>query len=277
MISLMSDSRVAFLIWFIVAAIVVAVLLIFIEIRLKKKRARDIARIREQTPIDRMNIFLNKDVGVREKLDIIGKTAKDYFKEEYNLPIKLDYGELDKEFKNRGMAMEAIFCKSMFEAYYSNNELTKEKIRSLADALAKVYRHKVVFNNVAAPGFWDRFDGFLETAGIRITRKIEKRVNIRNERLEREARVKIRQEHELSSWVRRAINMGYDKMKIAGLLSDEGNDKKEVKKVLRIYDKEAVRAARDGSGVGSYKGGGVAQRILQGEKDRLEKVDTLVQ
>ncbi len=276
MISLMSDSRVAFLIWFIIAAIVIAAVLIFIEVRLKKKRARDMVKEREQTPIDRMNIFLSRDVGVREKLDIIGKTAKDHFKEEYNLDSKLDYGELDKEFEDRGMKLEVTFCKNMFEAYYSNHELTEEKIKALADALSKIYRHKIIFNNVAAPGFLDRFYGFLDSAGVKITKGIEKHVNIRNERLERNARVSVRQEHELLSWVRKAIHMGYDKMNIMGMLADEGNSRKEVKKVLKIYDKEAVKVAKVAGNAIHYGDNGLAYRIIQKEKDRLEEAGTFI-
>ncbi|MBS3087139.1 hypothetical protein J4226_00940 [Candidatus Pacearchaeota archaeon] len=277
MVSLMSDARVAFLVWFISIAIVVAVFLIFVEIRLSRRRALEAAIKKEKTPIDMMKIFLAKDVSVREKLDVVGRTAKHFFKEEYGLSEMSDYGELAKALGQMDKKAEVEFCEEMFEAYYSDHRLTDEDIDALGNVLSEIFRKKKVSNNISnIASFGDRINGAFEGVRDAIINRFEKYANIRNERLERDARVAARQEYELVSWVRKAIQMGYDKMKILNLLDDGRRSKYEMKKVLSVYDKEAIEAARQEAVSRIYVGkDGVAQRIIQKEKNRLEGTEAL--
>ncbi len=272
-VSLMSDSRVAFLIWFIIVAIVVAAVLILIEVRLKKRREREDAKKKEKTPMDIMKVALFGEKNVRKKLDIIGKTAKDFFKADYGFSEMLDYSELAKEFEKKGKKLEVKFCEEMFEAYYSDHKLDDKKIKELEGNLVEVCRRKNISNSVSrVPGFWDRVDGFLESKKEFFVKEVDKYTSIKRERMERDARIASRQEHELLSWIRKAIRMGYDKVNILNLLDDGSRPKREVKKALKIYEKEAKDTKKPS--LGFYeKDGGIAQRIIKKEKDRLEELE----
>ncbi len=275
MVSLMSDPRVVFLVWFIAAAVVVAVVLIVVEIRLKRRSVLEAEKKKEKTPIDKMNIFLDKDVGIREKLDVVGKTAKDYFKEEYKMSVRFDYGELAKEFKKIDRELEVRFCEEMFEAYYSNHKLTEGKVRALGSVLGEIFHGKESVKSRIlpdSPGIGDRLDWFLEEVRNEVAGKIREYSEVNGEKVKREARVTARQKHELLGWVKRTIHMGYNRDKVVSLLNDGKRDKKEIKQILKIYDKETVEVLKNNSHVRSHGStGGVAQRILQKEKARLEE------
>jgi len=271
----MSDARVAFLVWFVGIAIVIAAFLIFVEIRLKRRRIREAEKRKEKTPIDRMKIFLDGDAGIREKLDAIGTTAKNYFKAEYGLELTLDYGELAKEFGKINRDLEAKFCGEMFEAYYSDHKLTKRKILSLGKMLVEIGRRKKISVSLSnVPSFGDRMDRFFEDVSGILSSRVKKYVKIKNERLERDARVAARQERELLSWVKKAIRIGYDKAKILDLLSDGTRSKAEIKRALKVYDSEVKKLSGNKVESSFYnKSGGIAQRIIKEEKIRLEEVE----
>lgn len=276
MVSLMSDSRVVFLLWFIGIAVAVAVVLISIEVRLNRKRVREAAVRKKKTPVDLMREFLAKDVSVREKLDVVGKTAKDYFKGEYGLSERLDYGELAKKFEGRGQDLEVDFCEKMFEAYYSDHGLNSIVVGKLGDMVEEIYKKKRSSQKLSSvPGFGDRVDMFLEGVKNFFIKKEKKRAKVLGDISKRSERVAARQEYELVSWVRKAIRMGYDGVKILGLLDDGERSKHEVKEALKIYKKE-VSKNEDTGNVGFYgEGGGVARRIVENERDRLRGEEVL--
>ncbi len=273
MISLMNDTRVVFLIWFVFAAVVVASILIFIEIRTKRKMEAKATKRREKTPIDRMKIVLSKAGDVKNKLDVVGKTAKNYFKEEYGLSLKSDYSELARDFEKMGKSLEVEFCEGMFELYYSGKDLTEKRVEDLGEMLYEICRKKKIAKDISnVPSFWDRIDRVLFGIKDFVGKKIDEYTVARREKLERKARVVERQDHELVSWVRKAIRMGHDKMKVFNLLSDGKRSKRDVKKVLKVYEKEAKVIEKQLNNKVTMAGGGsgVAQRIIQKEKDRIE-------
>ncbi|MCG8702232.1 MAG: hypothetical protein MI922_29540, partial [Bacteroidales bacterium] len=141
---LISDSRVVFLAWFVGIAIVIAAALIFVEIRLKRKRVRDSSKKREKTPIDKMRIALRKVDDFKDKLDIVGRFAKGYFKEQYGVSARTCYSELSSKFRKKKMDREADFCMEMFEAYYSDKGLNDEVVSGLGDMLAGFFGEKKV-------------------------------------------------------------------------------------------------------------------------------------
>jgi hypothetical protein len=273
----MGDSRVVFLIWFVCVAIVIAVGLIFVEIRVKRKKDMILEKKKNKTPVDKMRIFLKGDVSVREKLDVIGKTAKDYFKSEYKMSQSLGYRELSKEFEKKKMRLESEFCNEMFEAYYSNYKSEELKIKRLADMVAEICGRKNVVVKIVnkVPGVKEKVEKV--TGGVRgfLMGKIDAYVKLRNEREERKARVIERQERELFSWIRKAIRMGYDKEKILALLDDGKRSKSEVKRVLSIYEMEVLKFEKEKEVVSPVQDKakeGIAQRIIQQERRRLEEV-----
>lgn len=276
MVSLMSDSRVMFLIWFVVIAIVVAGVLIFVEVWLKRKKARESEAKKEKTPIDRMKISLSRGGNVRKKLDVVSKTAKSYFKEDYGISLKSDYSELVKEFKKRGKPLEVKFCEGMFEAYYSEKKVADKRVGELGDLLGEIYRKKKASESVSnVPNFWDKVGRFFGDKMDVVLREVEKYVAVRREGSERRARVVARKDHELLNWVKRAIGMGYDKVRVSSLLDDGGRSRRDVKRALNVYDKEASRVVRKNNRLQSGDEGGVAQNIIRREKDRLDEMEAL--
>jgi hypothetical protein len=277
MVPWMSDARLVFLIWFVSIAVAVAVVLVFVEIRFKKKKERAAAARRRKTPIERMKIILNKEGDVKRKFEIVGKTAKNYFKEEYGMASGLDYSELAKQFEKREKVLEAEFCEKMFELYYSKRQVTEKGVEDLGEMLVEMDRKKKVSKDISkVPSVWERVDRVFGKKNDVVMSKWREYVASLREKMDRKARTKAREEHELLSWVKKAIRMGHDKKGLSDLLKDGGKSKYETKKILKIYDIEAARASGKKSSARLYGGeGGVAQRVIQKEKDRLEKMESL--
>jgi len=265
-----------FLIWFVISAVVIASVLIFIEVRLKRKKIRAATKRREKTPIDRMKITLSRNGDVRKKLDVVGSVAKSYFKKEYGMPLRSDYSELAREFEKRRKSAEVEFCEGMFEAYYSDKELTVKKVEGLADLLGEIYRRKSVSKKISnVPGFGDKVFRVLKSWEDSVLDKIRKYTSNRREKSERRARVANRKDHELLNWVRRAIEKGYDKIRVSDLLKDGKRSAREIKKILKVYDKEVTRVTKKSVSGFHRVGAGIAQKIIREEKNRLEGAEVL--
>ncbi len=180
LISLMSDSRIRFLLWFIVVAIIVAIILIFTEINLKRKRERVVAKLAIDSPIEKINHFLKNNKSPREKLDFVDKTAKRYFKDTYGNNINSNYSELIRYFGKHRRQNEANFCKSMFEAYYSDEELTNSKVIALGKMLINVETAKWHAEEISMlPTFMDRIERFFKNKKMSIIKKRETRRDVR--------------------------------------------------------------------------------------------------
>jgi hypothetical protein len=278
MVSLMSDSRVVFLIWFVAIATVLAIFLIFVEISIKRKREKFRAKKREVTIVDKLKISVARALDVRKKLDVVGATAKKYFSEEYGMEYKLDYSERARKFREKGKVLEAEFCEEMFEAYYSNNKLTSFRIEKLLNKFSDIYEHKhhqkeVVGDKESGYGFMARFDKKFDDIWYFIMKKIGLYSLAKNEKIRREIRAARRENWELLRWVRKAIHMGYDKVKLFNLLDDGKRSKKDVKKILKLYDKEAEKVVKDDNYLKTKPG--IAQKILSEEKDKLKDAEVL--
>lgn len=148
LILLMSDWRVQFLFWFVVAAMVVAGVLIYIDVMLRKKQGKAIPEGSiNNSLVVKMQKFLQLDKSVKEKLNFVNGTAKRYFKEIYGTPINFSYSALAKKLgKNSTTYLgdsslrenEIIFCRYMFAAYYSRKDLTDEDVKKLGNMLNQI-------------------------------------------------------------------------------------------------------------------------------------------
>jgi len=63
-------------------------------------------------------------------------------------------------------------------------------------------------------------------------------VGVRDEKAEREARVKEKEDREMLAWVLKAIRMGYSEEKVSGLIDNGKLSRDEVRKILEIYRRE---------------------------------------
>jgi hypothetical protein len=277
MVPWISDARLVFLVWFVSIAVVIAVLLIFVEIKFRKKKKLAAVKRREKTPIERMKIILNKEGDIKRKFDIVGKTAKNYFKEEYGMAAELDYSELAKRFEKRGKVLEAEFCKGMFEFYYSDKQVTEKGVERLGEMLVEMGRKKNFSKEMSkVPSFWERMDRILDERKSVIMNKVREYITSLREKLDRKARTEARDEHELSSWIKKAIRLGHSRKVLSDLLKKGGKSNNDIKKILKVYDRELVLASEKKDSTLLYDGEvGVAQRVIQKEKDRLDKLETL--
>jgi len=159
LVSLISDGRVKFLLKFVIIAVVVAGILTLIEIRLKRKKDKRLAKVEDESVIEKMTKFLKKDYDLKEKLDFIDKTAKVYFRDIYGTRVHAGYSELIAYFEKRGRKSEAVFCKEMFATYYSGQELTVDKIISLGRMLVNVDIKKKNAEELSrVPSFMEKVD-----------------------------------------------------------------------------------------------------------------------
>jgi len=267
MISLMSDSRVMFLIYFVAIAIVVASILIIVEVKVRKKKRRLAEERKNLTPAQKVEVFLVGKKSLREKLNFIGETAKNFFKDEYGISLNSDYSELAREFNKKGKVLEVEFCKKMFKAYYSNNDFGEEDIRALGELFGKIAKERK--DAPGDPSFLDKVeDGVKEKLKV-VPSWVGGYVSARREKEERAERIAVREENERMRWVKAAIRGGYDKPKIKGMLDDGKRDKKEVERILEIYDKEVTKGSAGYSGYGS----GIAGKIIKKEQDRLDEAE----
>jgi hypothetical protein len=172
LLSLLSDSRVKFLLWFVVVAVIVAGVLTFIEIRLKKKKERQLAEKADESVLEKMKRFLKYDKTPREKLDFVDKTSKEYFKEVYGTHANSSYSTLIQEFEKNKRKDELMFCKAMFATYYSHKELTDDRAVALGDLLVDVDKRKKRADEISRiPPLMERIERFFARRRVRVVEK----------------------------------------------------------------------------------------------------------
>lgn len=150
MISLLADSRIRFLMGFVIVAVVLAIVLILIEIFLKE-RERQSDKITEQTPADRIKIYIDSGKSLQEKLAYLNKVAKEYFRDMYDFSLTASYSTLAKDLEKRGKKNEIEFCNKMFEIFYSKKGLNKVTLNSLGKLLTEIEGHRTVERKIAKP------------------------------------------------------------------------------------------------------------------------------
>ena len=146
-VSLLADSRIRFLMGFVIVAIILAIIIILVEIMLKERDRRKDVQF-EQTPTDRISIYINSNRTLQEKFSYLNKTAKEYFEDMYNIPIETSYSKLVKKLEGVGKKNEIEFCKMMFEIFYSKRGLNKIVLNSLTRLLIEIEAHRTVERKV---------------------------------------------------------------------------------------------------------------------------------
>jgi len=161
LVSLISDGRVKFLIGFVIVAIIVAGILTLIEIKLKKKKDEQVVETENRSLEYRLDEYMESNNSVREKLNFINKIAKDHFKESYGTSLKASYSFLIEYFEKNKRREDVVFCKAMFAAYYSSNDLTEERVVMLAGLLRGLLIKKLRDREISqVPSFLEKFDRY---------------------------------------------------------------------------------------------------------------------
>jgi hypothetical protein len=188
------------------------------------------------------------------------------------MSLGVDYIEFAQEFEVKKKGLEVEFCKGMFELYYSDKGLTEERVGELGEMLVEIHKRKNVAKEMSeVPGFWAKIRRVFEEKKKKVTEKVGKYRSTQDEKEKRKARILDLKERESSNWVKKAIRMKYDKRNVSRLLKSGKRSGKEIKNILKMYDKQIMKMTKDKRVVRSDGGeGGIAQRIIEKEKDRLE-------
>jgi hypothetical protein len=173
LVSLLSDSRVSFLLGFVIVVILFAVILALVELKLKRKKEKVVIKSVEELAIDKIKKFMKYNKSSRDKLDFIDKNAKEYFHEMYGTSLKSNYSTLIKELSKHQLKHdiessenktpikisilpdkeEVVFCRSMQAAYYFVKKLKSENVNALADLLINIKEHKRVIDKIPIINF----------------------------------------------------------------------------------------------------------------------------
>ncbi len=208
LVSLMSDGRIKFLIWFAAIAVILAVILTLVELRLKKKKKKQDVKIVDESGIEKMQRFLKQDKMPREKLDFVDKAAKEYFREAHGTSLSSSYSLLVEELEKhrlvhknkipkKGASAEILFspgneeisfCKAMFATYYSREELTDDKVITLGKMLVNIKKDRKRAEEIFyVPSFNEEIGGLFRKIKKIIFEKVQ-------EYIEKRHRNKLRQQ-----------------------------------------------------------------------------------
>ena len=239
LLSLFSDERIKFLMWFIFAALIVATILTLIEAILKKKKGGHILKKSNESVIGRMKRFLKHDKTAREKLNFIDKTAKEYFKEVYRTHASSSYSVLIKEFEKNKRESEVAFCKAMLKTYSSHKELINNRVIALGGLLIDIDRKK-------------------KRAGKKYVSKIKKKQESKNKRLAKRRDKILRKQ-------KKKEDLRINRLKVARINYAQKfhaeKDKEAVKKnkIQRVITKRKVREL-------------IKQQMIQKKVDAKKKI-----
>ena len=141
--SLLLDDRIRFLVGFVMAAVILTIGLIVLE-SILKERARKKNRKLQQTPADRIKIYLASGKSTQDKLVFLDKIGKDYFSDVYGFPVTSSYSFLIKELKKKNRDIEIKFCDEMFSVFYSKKEITMSEISNIGKILIEIEQHRTI-------------------------------------------------------------------------------------------------------------------------------------
>jgi len=195
LVSLMSDSRIRFLLCFVIVAIIIATVLILIEINLKRKNESRLLRLKQMAPLDKIRNFLKSEKSPLEKLAFIDESAKGYFKNTYGTSRNSSYSELIEKFKKKNKRNELAFCESMFEAYYSYEKLGNKQVVSFGNALIAIEETKNKADEISrGPTFADKLDKLFIKIGnvfLAIKNSLEKKKKEKRNKILAKTKVKL--------------------------------------------------------------------------------------
>lgn len=128
-----------------ILGVIILLIAILLILKLLEKRFKKILELRKAS----RNIFYKREIKKLNKLaqaskpsqktlDLISNTAREYFKEAFELPTSLEYTELMEEFKKRKKKECISFCGLMSELNYSGEEMKKDELKTAVILLQKI-------------------------------------------------------------------------------------------------------------------------------------------
>jgi len=136
----LSDIRIQIVLALVVFAVLMAAFLTYLEFRVKKKREKKKINVTKEYFIEKIQKHIRSGKNPREKLDYIDNVSKAYFHKTFKSSVSADFAELTEFFKKIKRPDVAMFCKSMFDAYYLSEEVNDALVRSLAENFTEIFR-----------------------------------------------------------------------------------------------------------------------------------------
>jgi len=131
-----------FIILMAIATIILALLIVFIEIRLKRKMKEKSEKkaVQEKTLgyIEQIKSIKNEKKPEKAKLNELSLISKNFFQEYFSISKNISYSELIENFTKMKKYDYIDFCREMLEEYYLEKEVTAEKIETLSENLINI-------------------------------------------------------------------------------------------------------------------------------------------
>lgn len=133
----LADARVKLVLGLVVIAVLIAIILTYLELKIKKRKEIVVARSAEDKFVTEFLTTMNSLQSTEEKLNFLDKTAKKFLNENFKTNIRSDYSILAKQLKKqRGIE---FFCREMFDAHYSS-EINEKKINELSEIFIEIFK-----------------------------------------------------------------------------------------------------------------------------------------
>jgi len=129
----------AIIISLIALFVIALIILIFIEIRLRAK-IKKLRKENDSNLVVELKNLLDSKQPLKERLDLLDKTAKSFLSESYSISPNLDYSDLVDDFRRRNKPEISQFCDLMVSVYYSGKPVNEERINTLAKVLMGIIR-----------------------------------------------------------------------------------------------------------------------------------------
>ncbi len=134
---------------YIIIAIVVLIIVI-IGLKLFERRLKKILKIHEES----RNLYYRRKISELKSMnappnkvfDAINDTARNFFKEAFNLSLNLEYLELVEEFKKKKKLLCMSFCKMMSDLNYSGKIVDEYKIKDLLELLEQIINKNKIYS-----------------------------------------------------------------------------------------------------------------------------------
>jgi hypothetical protein len=134
----LADIRVKLVLGLIILAILIAIVLTYLEFKIRKrKEVINIKSIEDKFILDFFKT-IDSLQSTEDKLNFLDNTAKKFLSETFRTSIHLDYSSLAKQLKKQKEI--SFFCIEMFNAHYSS-EISAEKIKELSRTFIEIFKN----------------------------------------------------------------------------------------------------------------------------------------
>ncbi|MFH1711543.1 MAG: hypothetical protein ABH840_04485 [Nanoarchaeota archaeon] len=219
----------------IVLFTIALIILVVLEIRLKRKIKR-LSYGKDGSRTTELKNILNSEKPLKERLDSIDRIAKSFLNESYGISSNKDYSDLVDDFRRRNKPEISEFCELMVSAYYSGKTINEERVNTLAKILLGIIRKEGNHHIINQP--------LQETAENQNASLINQKVSENKKQpllLSPHHKSKFERYLEVASEHRRDIEKIYDELRSNNdlvKLSNKSVKKEEIKKILLENPKE---------------------------------------